>query len=1232
MNWKKIGGAAVAGAITLSLVAFAPSAAVAADESVEIAAPTTYYVSADGSDDNSGTSQDAPFQTLDKVNTLTLHAGDKILLKRGDTFQNQHLCISGDADFKFNDGSGCAFQADVDGAPLVISAYGEGDAKPVIAANGTGKWKLDYGLTLAHDQHYLQRDNVSSAVMLKDAENIELRDLEITNQRVEDAQGLEDGCAYNDNCALDRTGVAGIAQNRGTLDHVVLQDLYVHDVEGNVYNKHSLNGAIYFSALIASDDIKPEAERTDPGFVPSTEKPAAGYPRFNDLQIVDNRVADSGRWGIAGVYSAYASAALDGLDQIPSADITKYGATNVVMSRNYIRDIGGDALTVMYAYKPVIESNVASNIAAQINDTDYLWKYTGGQGANNGVVAAGNEGKFDKRGGRVAASIWPWKSKDAVFRFNEGFTTLGADKGNGDGMPWDADSGDGTVYEYNYSANNSGGTVMFCGHQAANSTFRFNIAQNDAMGALSPTYWVPSYTGLYPNAHVYNNTFYMTDGASILHPAQAQQGTMKVENNIFYWAGDTARTETWNPSGTITWGANDIDGNAKITYSHNLYYNYTNTPESDQHPVKVAQGTAVLANPGAAPVEPAADMQARAHYFPELSFAEADAQQTAFDGYKLAADSPAIGKGKAITDWNGFAISTDFFGREANTFDIGAVSTDNPPSAVDPENTAAAKLVSTFYQVTAANGDSKNGEYAAGNVIHVPSTAMRPSTVGVVIANITFEGEKVTVVDASGAEQAADTVITDGMKLKITGANNTSLEFPIEIDNVYNWRDDYTYNLQGNVWFGQKQDGADGDWVNIESSSPEWPNWVVDQAYGPGIDAQVLDPEDRSTTHGLLSDSPKSEGFTAMAWRAPKTGYIKFQVLPADTANNRPAEPYLRQGDATGGEVKIKLIVNGVVKREMTLETHNVRPRGDFDFTAAGQWALKVNRGDYVRVVAESTGTPAQPSIHVTPIITYFDRNIDTAVSPTTAESENLTVGGTNLSPTSSPTPTTPSLSKDPVYVEGKAPSFALEMAEDGTVSGKVTLPDVEGVTYTVNDAPLAASYGAGEVIVKATAKEGYVLGESATTEWKFAVPAQPKFDSATGKLEIPTIAGVTYDAESQTVKAGASVTVTAMAAEGYSFGKAYKVEWTFKADAKNESSETTGGNGKPSDTSSTEKPVESQQPETPVLTPEQPAADENTDSAKGILSDTGAGIVGVLTLAGILGATGGVLRFRRED
>ena len=116
-----------------------------------------------------------------------------------------------------------------------------------------------------------------------------------------------------------------------------------------------------------------------------------------------------------------------------------------------------------------------------------------------------------------------------------------------------------------------------------------------------------------------------------------------------------------------------------------------------------------------------------------------------------------------------------------------------------------------------------------------------------------------------------------------------------------------------------------------------------------------------------------------------------------------------------------------------------------------------------------------------------------------------------------------------------------------------MTLPQVDGIEYLVNGAALADSYPAGPVVVTLKAKAGYKLGESATTEWKFTVPATPEFASDTGNLQIPTTVGVSYDERNQVVTPGKSVTVTATASDDYSFAATRAVKWTFTADQKDD-------------------------------------------------------------------------------
>ena len=88
----------VSGMLALLLVgttvgSMMPTEAVQAEENSQ---GKTYYVdSENGKDTNDGLSEGKAFQTLNKVNDLTLGAGDRVLLKNGSVFEDQALHIKG---------------------------------------------------------------------------------------------------------------------------------------------------------------------------------------------------------------------------------------------------------------------------------------------------------------------------------------------------------------------------------------------------------------------------------------------------------------------------------------------------------------------------------------------------------------------------------------------------------------------------------------------------------------------------------------------------------------------------------------------------------------------------------------------------------------------------------------------------------------------------------------------------------------------------------------------------------------------------------------------------------------------------------------------------------------------------------------------------------------------------------------------------------------------------------
>lgn len=419
-----------------------------------------YFVSSiNGNDANDGLSENTAFKSLLKINELEINAGDEILLQKGSVFENEFLHLK-------NCGN-------INGEKIVISSFGDGEKLPHIKTNGNGVWYQDYGVELDYSGHRYKGD-VSSSILLYDVENIIIKDIEISNK-----EEYTDAEAYSAPNKMDRTGVAAVAQNRGTLHSITLDNLFIHDVNGNVYNKHMNNGGIYITAF------KPENE----------EK--TGIARYDGVTVENCYVKNVSRWGIAVGY-VYNHDKF-GTKELDAETFKKYGNENIVLKNNYVKFAGGDAITPMYALNALVEHNTADSCATEMNDR--IYKYP------------------EKRAGKVAAAVWPWKCKDALLRYNDVVDT----KLNQDGMAYDADSGDGTRYEYNFSRLNEGGCMMFCMQQAVHSYFENNLSVDDLSGTMTPA--------SNPDGYVANNTFYVRQGVPFVRKRMHGKMT-KVNNKI----------------------------------------------------------------------------------------------------------------------------------------------------------------------------------------------------------------------------------------------------------------------------------------------------------------------------------------------------------------------------------------------------------------------------------------------------------------------------------------------------------------------------------------------------------------------------------------------------------------------------------------------------------------------------------------------------------------------------
>jgi hypothetical protein len=230
----------------------------------------TYYVdSHGGADSNSGLSAQASWKTLERLNAEHLHPGDHILFRSGGRWRGQLAPKDSGAS----------------GRPIVFDRYGDGTLPEI---DGAGM--------------------VEDTILLRNVQQIEIRHLAVTNQGAGDKV---------------RRGVDLVLDNYGRARHLVIDDLYIHDVDGTLARKD--NGGIVFRTL---------GNRV--------------HSRFDDLEIERNIVWKVDRSGIVA-----SSSDVDRATWRPSR--------NVLIADNYVADIGGDGIVPWATDGAVVEGNVADH-------------------------------------------------------------------------------------------------------------------------------------------------------------------------------------------------------------------------------------------------------------------------------------------------------------------------------------------------------------------------------------------------------------------------------------------------------------------------------------------------------------------------------------------------------------------------------------------------------------------------------------------------------------------------------------------------------------------------------------------------------------------------------------------------------------------------------------------------------------------------------------------------------
>jgi hypothetical protein len=254
--------------------------------SVTYAKAMTFYVDArSGSDTNNGMTIRTAWRTLGRVNRAHLAPGDHVLFKSGDVWHGSLV----------PDASGSPQH------PIIFARYGNGPL-PLIAAGGKAK----------------------DAVRLYNVQYVEVRNLAITN---------------HGNTVAVRRGVDVVLHNFGTARHIVLEDLYIHDVNGTPQQKD--DGGIVFQSLGRK--------------VPS---------RFDGLYIKRNIIWKVDRSGIVARSSNVARTRW-------------FPSLHVVISDNYLDNIGGDGIVPWTTQGAVVKWNIVKRCSQRFHQYNAgIWEWS----------------------------------------------------------------------------------------------------------------------------------------------------------------------------------------------------------------------------------------------------------------------------------------------------------------------------------------------------------------------------------------------------------------------------------------------------------------------------------------------------------------------------------------------------------------------------------------------------------------------------------------------------------------------------------------------------------------------------------------------------------------------------------------------------------------------------------------------------------------------------------------
>lgn len=227
---------------------------------------------------------------------------------------------------------------------------------------------------------------------------------------------------------------------------------------------------------------------------------------FEWVLVENNRIRNTGRSGILVWTCSAPAGQTDGNHMFRDGLLP---SRHVIVRKNLIEELGGDAILVLGSVKPLVEANTVRRTCLHTGDP-----------------AVPVHPGYNPH----SAAVWLHSCLEGIMQFNE-VSESGKQPGNNDGMAFDFDFNcKGCILQYNFSRDNSGGFLLIM-QSARDNIVRYNLSVNDCDHLL---YLVGK---LEENNLVHNNTFHLQKGNSYIIPRA------RIWNNIFHVTGAASLEE-----------------------------------------------------------------------------------------------------------------------------------------------------------------------------------------------------------------------------------------------------------------------------------------------------------------------------------------------------------------------------------------------------------------------------------------------------------------------------------------------------------------------------------------------------------------------------------------------------------------------------------------------------------------------------------------------------------------